>query len=203
MRYSKINLNSNERVIQLANILYVRVSTAEQETARQEELVVRYKIDRIFTDKLSGKNTDRPQFKAMMAYVREGDTLYVESISRLSRSIRDLLKTVDELNEKGVTFVSAKESIDTSTPQGRFMLNIFGALAELEREQMLQRQAEGIKITKANGVYKGRQPLKINRLKFESVCEEWRAGKITAVQAQRKLAVTASTFYRRVKEWNL
>ena len=126
MRYSKINLNSNERVIQLANILYVRVSTAEQETARQEELVVRYKIDRIFTDKLSGKNTDRPQFKAMMAYVREGDTLYVESISRLSRSIRDLLKTVDELNEKGVTFVSAKESIDTSTPQGRFMLNIFG-----------------------------------------------------------------------------
>ncbi len=187
----------------MANILYVRVSTKEQETARQEELAERYKIDKIFIDKQSGKNTDRPQFKAMMDYVREGDTVYVESFSRLSRSIRDLLKTVDELNEKKVKFVSVKENIDTSTPQGRFMLNIFGALAELEREQMLQRQAEGIRIAKANGKYKGRQPLKINRLKFESVCADWRAGKITAVEAQRKLSVTASTFYRRVKEWGL
>lgn len=187
----------------MSNILYVRVSTEEQETARQEELAERYKIDKIFLDKQSGKNRERPQFKAMMAYVREDDTVYVESISRLSRSIRDLLKTVDELNEKKVKFVSVKENIDTSTPQGRFMLNIFGALAELEREQMLQRQAEGIKIAKANGVYKGRQPLKINKLKFENVCEEWRQGKITAVQAQRKLSVTASTFYRRVKEWGL
>lgn len=187
----------------MANILYVRVSTKEQETARQEELAERYKIDKIFTDKQSGKNTDRPQFKAMMAYVREGDTVYVESISRLSRSIRDLLKTVDELTEKKVHFVSTKENIDTSTPQGKFMLSIFGALAELEREQMLQRQREGIDIAKKNGVYKGRQPLKINRLKFENVCEEWRAGKITAIQAQRKLSLTASTFYRRVKEWGL
>lgn len=189
--------------MQLANILYVRVSTKEQETARQEELAERYKIDKIFTDKLSGKNTDRPQFKVMMNYVREGDTVYVESISRLSRSIRDLLKTVDELNEKNVNFVSAKENIDTSTPQGKFMLSIFGALAELEREQMLQRQAEGIRIAKEKGVYKGRQLLKINRLKFENVCADWRAGKITAVEAQRRLSVTASTFYRRVKEWHL
>ena len=187
----------------MANVFYIRVSTDEQETARQEELAKLYNIDKIYIDKLSGKSRDRPQFKAMMEYLRDGDTLYVESISRLSRSIRDLLKTVDELNEKGVTFVSTKESIDTSTPQGRFMLSIFGALAELEREQMLQRQAEGIKIAKEKGKYKGRQPLKINRLKFESVCADWRSGKITAVEAQRKLSVTASTFYRRVKEWNL
>ncbi len=187
----------------MAKILYVRVSTKEQETERQEELAKQYSIDKIFIDKQSGKNTDRPQFKAMMNYLREGDTLYVESISRLSRSIRDLLKTVDELNAKGVVFKSAKESIDTSTPQGKFMLSIFGALAELEREQMLQRQAEGIAIAKAQGKYQGRQPIKINRNKFESVCADWRAGKITAVQAQRKLSVTASTFYRRVKEWGL
>lgn len=187
----------------MKNLLYIRVSTDEQETARQEALAKLYSIDKIFIDKLSGKSRDRPQFKAMMEYVREGDTLYVESISRLSRSIRDLLKTVDELNEKKVKFVSVKENIDTSTPQGRFMLNVFGALAELEREQMLQRQAEGIKIAKEKGKYKGRQPLKINRLKFESVCADWRAGKISAVEAQRKLSVTASTFYRRVKEWGL
>lgn len=203
-RTTQIGLfESQERIDIMANILYIRVSTKEQETARQEELIEQYKIDKVFLDKATGKNTDRPQFKEMMHYLREGDTLFVESISRLSRSIRDLLKTVDELAEKKVGFVSAKESIDTSTPQGKFMLSIFAALAELEREQMLQRQAEGIAIAKANGKYKGRQPIKINRLKFENVCAEWRSGNITAVQAQRKLSVTASTFYRRVKEWNL
>lgn len=184
----------------MANVLYVRVSTKEQETARQEELAEQYKIEKTFLDKATGKNTDRPQFKAMMNYLREGDTLYVESISRLSRSIRDLLKTVDELEEKKVKFVSVKENIDTSTPQGKFMLSIFAALAELEREQMLQRQAEGIKIAKAAGKYKGRQRVKVDEIKFRRVCAEWREGKITAVQAQRKLLLKPNTFYRRVKE---
>lgn len=187
----------------MANILYVRVSTKEQETARQEELAKQYKIDKIFVDKLSGKNTDRPQFKAMMLYLREGDTLFVESISRLSRSIRDLLRTVDELEEKKVKFVSVKECIDTSTPQGKFMLNIFGALAELEREQMLQRQAEGIAIAKAAGRYKGRQRIKVDEIKFRRVCAEWREGKITAAQAQRKLLLKPNTFYRRVKDFGV
>lgn len=184
----------------MANILYIRVSTAEQETARQEALVEQYKIEKVFLDKATGKNTDRPQFRAMMLYLREGDTLYVESISRLSRSIRDLLRTVDELTEKGVKFVSVKESIDTDTPQGRFMLSIFAALSELEREQMLQRQAEGIAAAKAAGRYKGRGKIKVDEIKFRRVCAEWREGKITAKQAQRKLLLKPNTFYRRVKE---
>lgn len=184
----------------MANVLYIRVSTKEQETARQEVLIEQKKIDKVFTDKLSGKNTDRPQFKAMMNYLREGDTLYVESISRLSRSIRDLLKTVDELSEKGVKFVSVKENIDTDTPQGRFVLSIFAALAELEREQMLQRQREGIDAAVAAGKYKGRGKIKVDEFKFRRVCAEWREGKITAKQAQRKLLLKPNTFYRRVKE---
>lgn len=138
----------------MANVLYKRTSTTEQNMARQDVLAEQLKIDKCFEDKASGKNTDRPQFREMMNYLREGDTLYVESISRLSRSIRDLLKTVDELDKRKVKFVSLKESIDTSTPQGKFMLTVFGALAELEREQMLQRQAEGIDIAKKAGSIK-------------------------------------------------
>ena len=184
----------------MANILYIRVSTQEQETARQEALIEQYKIERVFTDKLSGKNTDRPQFKEMMRYLRDGDTLYVESLSRLSRSTLDLLKTVDELSEKGVMLVSVKENIDTDTPQGRFVLSIFAALSELEREQMLQRQAEGIAAAKAAGKYQGRGKIKVDEIKFRRVCAEWREGKITARQAQRKLLLKPNTFYRRVKE---
>lgn len=184
----------------MANVLYVRVSTKEQETARQEELAEKFKIEKTYVDKATGKNTDRPQFVEMMNFLREGDTLYVESISRLSRSIRDLLKTVDELERRKVKFVSDKENIDTSNPYGRFMLTVFGALAELEREQMLQRQAEGIAIAKAAGKYKGRQRVDVDEIKFRRVCAEWREGKITAKQAQKKLLLKPNTFYRRVKE---
>ena len=93
--------------------------------------------EKIFTDKASGKNTDRRAFKEMMAFVRVGDIVIVESISRIARNTRDLLSIISELTEKGVEFVSLKESIDTTTPQGRFMLTVFGALAELERENIL------------------------------------------------------------------
>ncbi len=187
----------------MANVSYERVSTAEQNEARQTEMMKQYSIDKTFTDKASGKNTDRPEFQKMMNYLREGDTLYVESISRLSRSVRDLLQTVDKLEKMKVTFVSLKEHIDTSTPQGRFVLVIFGALAELEREQILQRQREGIDLAKKAGKYKGRQRIKVDEFKFRRVCAEWRDGKITATEAQKKLLLRPNTFYRRVKELGL
>ena len=95
----------------------------------------------------------------MMDYVRKGDTVVVESISRFARNTRDLLELVEQLKEKEVVFVSQKEAIDTATPTGKFMLTVFGAVAELEREYILQRQKEGISIAKENGVYKGRKPI--------------------------------------------
>lgn len=185
----------------MSKIGYVRVSTEDQETARQLKLMEDYKVDKIFEEKASGKNTSRVEFKKMMDYVREGDILYVESISRLSRSVRDLLKIVDELTEKGVHFVSAKESIDTSTPQGRFVLTIFAALSELEREQLLQRQREGIEIAKAQGKYKGRKRIEIDEELFKIFYKKWKAGEITAVQFQRKLGLIPNTFYRRIKRY--
>lgn len=185
----------------MSKIGYVRVSSETQETARQLKLMQDYEVDKIFEEKISGKNMDRPEFKRMMDYLREGDILYIESISRLSRSVKDLLKIVDDLNAKGVKFVSNKENIDTSTPQGVFVLQIFAALSELERAQTLQRQKEGIAIAKAQGKYKGRQRIQIDEDLFKKCYKRWKAGEITAVQFQKKIGLIPNTFYRRIRRY--
>ena len=182
---------------------YVRCSTIEQNEARQLKMMSEQNAEKIFTDKASGKNTDRRAFKEMMSFVRAGDIVIVESISRIARNTRDLLMIVSELTEKGVEFVSLKESIDTTTPQGRFMLTVFGALAELERENILERQREGIEITKTEGKYKGRKPVDVDEEQFKAVCKRWRAGEITATAAMNEVGLKPNTFYRRVKEMSL
>ena len=179
---------------------YVRCSTVEQNEARQLKMMEEQNAEKVFIDKASGKNTDRKEFKAMMAFVRSGDVVIVESISRIARNTRDLLSIISELSEKGVEFVSLKESIDTATPQGRFMLTVFGALAELERENILERQREGIEIAKSEGKYKGRKPVEVDENKFKVVCARWRAGEITATAAMQEVGLKPNTFYRRVKE---
>lgn len=182
---------------------YVRCSTIEQNEARQLKMMDEQEVEKLFIDKASGKNTDRVAFKKMMAFVRSGDIVIVESISRIARNTRDLLSIVSELTEKQVEFVSLKENIDTTTPQGRFMLTVFGALAELERENILERQREGIAIAKSEGKYKGRKPLEIDEKKFKAVCAQWRAGEITATAAMKEVGLKPNTFYRRVKEMEL
>ena len=155
-------------------------------------------VDQVYIDRISGKNTDRPELKRMMTFVREGDMVIEESISRFARNTRDLLDLVEQLTRKRVEFVSKKEAIDTTTPSGKFMLTVFGAVAELEREYILQRQREGIAIAKAKGIYKGRKP--IERPEFNQVVTLWRRGTITAVEAMKRLDMKPSTFYRKVKE---
>ena len=182
---------------------YVRCSTVEQNEARQLKMMEEQNAEKIFVDKASGKNTDREEFKAMMAFVRAGDVVIVESISRIARNTRDLLSIISELTEKGVEFISLKESIDTATPQGRFMLTVFGALAELERENILERQREGIEIAKSEGKYKGRKPVDVDENKFKAVCARWRAGEITATAAMQEIGLKPNTFYRRVKEMGI
>ena len=177
---------------------YCRVSTAEQNTARQEVLLESLAVERLFLDKCSGKNTDRPALKEMLAFVREGDIVVVESISRLARNTKDLLGLIDTFAEQNVGFVSQKENIDTTTPTGKFILTVFGAIAELERDYILQRQAEGIAIAKANGVYKGRKP--IDCPDFDKVYEQVQSGVITATRGWELLAISKSSWYRRVRE---
>ncbi len=177
---------------------YIRVSTQEQNTMRQEALMEALGVDEVYIDRMSGKNTNRPELQKMMEYVRKGDAVIVESISRFARNTRDLLELVEQLTAKGVEFVSKKEAIDTTTPTGKFMLTVFGAVAELEREYILQRQREGIAIAKEQGKYKGRKP--IVSPEFEQVTARWRSGAITAAEAMRMLHMSKTTFYRKVKQ---
>ena len=179
---------------------YVRCSTEEQNEERQLQMMQEHHAEKIFMDKRSGKNTDREKYKEMMSFVREGDTVITESISRIARNTKDLLITVEQLEAKGVVFVSLKENIDTDTPQGRFLLTVFGAVAQLERESMLERQREGIEIAKKAGKYRGRKPIQVDEKEFGRVYARWKNGEIKGVDAQRILGLKPSTFYRRVRE---
>lgn len=180
----------------MAKIKYIRVSTQEQNTARQE--TDKEQFDKVYIEKASGKNTDRPQLTAMMDYVREGDTVVVESYSRIARNTKDLLEIIDRLNKKGVAFISQKEQIDTSTPAGRLMLTIFAGLAQFERECLLERQAEGIAIAKAEGKM-GRPSIEPGK-EFADIVKRWKAGEMTAVEAMKAAGMTKTTFYKKVKE---
>ncbi len=178
---------------------YIRISTREQNTARQDLLMEELGVERVFTDKVSGKNQERPELHRMIDFVREGDSLTVESISRFARNTRDLLDLTATLDAKGVQFISKKESIDTSTPAGKFMLAVFGALAELERENILERQAEGIAIAKAEGRMKGRPKKAVDT--FEAVYLAVKEGKLSATKAAKQLGLSRSTWYRKAREY--
>lgn len=180
---------------------YIRVSTESQNTARQDILMKELGVDKVFIDKVSGKDTNRPQLIEMMKFVREGDTVVVSEIARFARNTRDLLNLIAELTEKGVQFESQKEKIDTTTETGKFMLTIFGAVSELERAYILARQKEGIEIKKAEGGYNGRPPMQIDWKQFEQEYKLWKSGQITAVTAMKHLDLKPNTFYRRVKEY--
>lgn len=179
---------------------YARVSTVEQNIERQLVSLKEYGADKIYIDKLSGKDTNRPQLQKMLDYLRDGDTLVISEYSRLARSTQDLLQLVKQLTDKGVKVVSLKENFDTSTPQGEFILTMFAGLAELERKLTLQRQAEGIAIAKAQGKYKGRQPIPYDVDKFHKECKKWLAGQQTATQTMKKLQMKPNRFYRIAKE---
>lgn len=180
---------------------YIRVSTEEQNTARQEIVMEQLGVEKVFIDKCSGNNANRPKLMEMMNFVREGDTVVVSEISRFARNTKDLLNMVEELTEKGVQFESQKEKIDTTTPTGQFMLTIFAAVSQLERDYILARQREGIEAKKARGEYKGRQPIEVDKTQFEQEYKLWKSGQITATAAMTHLGLKPNTFYRRVKEY--
>jgi len=181
---------------------YVRVSTKEQQDLRQFIAMESRGIpsERIFSEKQSGKDIKRPQLQSLMDTVQKGDTVVVESISRFARNTRDLLGLVEKLTAKGVEFVSLKEHIDTTTPTGRFTLTVFAAIAELERECTLLRQAEGIAAAKAQGKHMGR-PLKKPPENFAVVVKEWERGKLPFNEVLKQTGLKRATFYNRLREF--
>ena len=179
-------------------VAYVRVSTVEQNEERQLQALEDFEIEKWFVEKKSGKNTNREQLTLMLEFVRAGDVIYVMDFSRLSRSVSDLLNIVQTLERKNVRLVSLKENIDTHTPTGKLMLTVIGAIAEFERENLLERQKEGIDIAKKQGRYKGKKRKTLEN--FDQVYNEWKNNNITATSASKLLGVTRATFYNRVKQ---
>ena len=181
---------------------YARVSSADQNLARQLEQLKSKNTDKIFEDKASGANTNRPAFQQMMEYVREGDTIVVCSMDRLARNLTDLLNTTKELQAKGVSIHFLKESIllDASgndAAMTKLLMSMLGAVAEFERSMIRERQREGIELAKKRGVYKGRKPTDVAII--EKAREQINLG-IPLAKVAREIGIARSTLYRRLQQ---
>jgi DNA invertase Pin-like site-specific DNA recombinase len=179
---------------------YVRVSSADQNEARQTEALADLEIDKLFLDKLSGKDTKRPQLQAALEYMREGDVLVVHSMDRLARNMRDLLNLVAELNAKGIAVEFCKEHLHFTgddSPMSKLMLSILGGVAEFERSIIRERQREGIAVAKSNGAYRGRKPAltaaQVTVLRERAKTEQ----KATLA---REFAISRETLYQALRE---
>jgi DNA invertase Pin-like site-specific DNA recombinase len=179
---------------------YLRISTKHQKMDRQHILMKESGVEKIFEEKVSGKDTiNRPVLEEMLNFVREGDVVYIESISRLGRSLKDLLEIMDKLNKKGVGLISLKEShINTTTASGGLVFQIFASMSEFERKIMEERKKEGIEASKLKGVRFGRPTIEKPK-NWNDVMGRWKSGHISAVKVMEELGVKKSTFYRWVR----
>ena len=178
---------------------YVRTSTIEQNEARQLETMEKYKVEKIFTEKVSGKDTNRPKLQELIEFARENDIIVIHSFDRLARSTKDLLYLVEMFTNKGITLISNKEQIDTSTPTGKLLLTVIAAINEFERTNLLERQAEGIAIAKKNGVYKGRKPIEVKD--FGEYYAKWKCREYTKADLMKILKISRPTLNQIFKEY--
>ena len=184
-------------------VAYVRVSTVEQNEARQLEALKKYDIEKWYTEKVSGKDTNRPKLQEMLDFVREGDTVYIHDFSRLARSTKDLLEILEELTAKGVTLISNKENLDTGTATGKLMLTVIAAINEFERQNLLDRQKEGIEIAKKEGKFKGGQVKQIDDAAFNAAYEKYKNRELNKTQFAAALKVSRPTLDKLLKDKGL
>ena len=177
----------------MAIIGYARASTEDQKLEAQIEQLKEAKCTRIYQEKISGVKVDRPELVAMLDYVREGDTVVVTKLDRIARSTKHLLEITDSLKKKKVVFKVLNINFDTSTPTGKLMQTMLAAVAEFEREMMLERQAEGIRIAKAKGKFKGRKPTA--RAKGDEVMK-FLADGLTKEAVAEKVGISVASVYR-------
>ena len=182
------------------NIAYIRVSSVDQNESRQIEKLKSYDIEKWFTEKVSAKDKNRPELLKMLDYVREGDTIYIHDFSRLARSTKDLLNIVETLQEKKINLVSNKENLDTNTPTGKLMLTMIAAINEFERQNLLERQRDGIAIAKENGKYNGRKAIEVEDKVFETEYQKYMAREITKTELAKRLNVSRPTLDKMIKE---
>lgn len=191
---------------------YVRVSTVEQNEARQLVTMEKYNVEKVFSEKVSAKDTKRPQLQEMLSFIdnfyefnkhldedkRQSLTVVIHDFSRLARSTKDLLAIVELFEEKNVNLISAKENIDSSTPTGKLLLTMIGAINEFERTNLLERQREGIAIAKEQGKYKGRKEIKVDN--FEEYYSKYKNRELNKSQLAKKLGVSRPTLDKLIKE---
>ena len=182
---------------------YIRVSRDKQATILQEDAMQREQCDRVFTDKMTGKRFDRPQFLKMLDIARPGDSIIVWKLDRLGRSLKELIETVTTLAERGIELRSLKENIDTSTPTGKLMFHIIAALAEFERDIISERTQAGLEAARARG-RKGGRPTALSKLRPEQIerARKLYAARQNTVEEIMKLTgfKSRSTFYKYVVE---
>ena len=184
-------------------VAYVRVSTVEQNEARQLEALKKHDIEKWFIEKVSGKDTNRPKLQEMLDFVREGDTVYIHDFSRLARSTKDLLEILEELTAKGVTLISNKENLDTGTATGKLMLTVIAAINEFERQNLLERQKEGIEIAKREGKFKGGQVKQIDNAAFNAAYEKYKNRELNKTQFAAALKISRPTLDKLLKDKGL
>ena len=173
---------------------YARVSTDDQNTDLQVDALTAAGCERLFSDKASGVKTDRPALAELMSFVREGDVVVVYKLDRLGRSLAHLIETINALGARGVGFASLTEGIDTSTPAGRLVFNIFGSIAEFERDLIRERTEAGLKAARARGRTGGRPatmtPEKVAQARALA------AGNVTVGAICKTLGISRATYYR-------
>lgn len=179
---------------------YVRVSTVEQNVDRQVESLTKLGVERMFIDKMSGKNMERPNLQLMLDFIREGDVVYVHELSRLGRSLKDLLQITEKLEKKKVELVILEQNIDTSTPTGQLVFVLLGAIAEFERKTIKERQREGIELAKRRGVYKGRKKRTLPA-DFDKYYRMWLVRDITRSQLARTIGISRPVLLRLMNEY--
>lgn len=181
---------------------YIRVSTTHQNTDRQEDSLEQMNVEKLFIEKASGKDRSRPQLKALLDFVQEGDVVVVNELSRMARSVVDLYDIAKELNEKGAMLESLKEPIDITSATGKLTFGILAVLAQFERELLLERQREGIAAAKARGKRWGRENIygTDERLVHE-VFSKYYVKEISYDEATKRLGMKKSTFYYRYNKW--
>ena len=176
---------------------YARVSTTEQNLDRQLDLLRSCGVEKIYTEKMSGTKRDRPELNKLLERMEEGDTVVIESLSRLGRSTKDLIELVELFEKKGVQLMSLKESIDTSTSTGKLLFTIMSALAQFERDVLADRTREGLKAARARGHFGGRP--KADARKLTQALKLYETGRHTVKEIEELTGIKKSTLYRGLK----
>lgn len=174
---------------------YARVSTQDQKPALQLDTLKTAGCERVFVEKASGAQRDRPELQAALDYMREGDTLVVWKLDRLARSVKQLIETVEGLEENGIGFRSLTEAIDTTTAGGKLVFHIFGALAEFERAIIRERTRAGLEAARARG-RKGGRPPKLDAQDLKAARAMLADRSITVAEVAERLKVSPATLYR-------